>query len=149
MRPLIVLAALLGALFAVRPAGVEAQTLEDLARSVEQGGGWVGIPIVAGEGSVSTPTVPTMGITLNGCVQVWGGHSGTWDIEARDLINQGRLAVKAAPGQSVPFTYTAGMRSQLTVDVAWSERRDTTLLLWVGLERPGSSAPDACKPTEG
>jgi len=150
MRPLLVLAAFLGVLAAGRPAAVHAQSIEELRRSVEEGGGWVGIPIVAGTGSVSTPTVPTMGITLKGCVQIWGGHSGTWNIEARDMIGEGRLAVDTArPGQSVPFTYTAGMRSQLTVDVAWSEPRDTTLLLWVGLERSGSSSRDACKPTTG
>ena len=129
---------------------VQAQSLEDLRRSVEQGGGWVGIPVVAGKGSVSTRAVPTMGITLSGCVQIWGGHTGTWDIEARDVLGNGRLAVTAASaGESVPFTYTAGMQSRLEVAITWSEPRDTTLLLWVGLKRPGTSQEEACEPKTG
>lgn len=131
------------------PASLQAQSIQDLFRSVEQGGGWVGIPVVAGKGSISTPAVPTMGMTVSGCVQVWGGHTGTWDIEARDVMGTGRLAVSTAPGESVPFTYTSGMQSQLQVDVAWSEPRDTTLLLWVGLQRPGTTREEACEPKVG
>jgi hypothetical protein len=130
-------------------APVGAQTLADLLASLRQGGGWVSVPIEDGEGVVSSVAVPTAGLTLTGCVQVWGGHSGRWDIEARDVLGEGHLEAEALPGEPVPFTYKAGLRSQLEAKFRWSEPRDTTLLLWVGLARPGQDQRESCEPTTG
>jgi hypothetical protein len=128
---------------------VEAQNIGDLLRSIQQGGGWVSIPIEAGKGNFSSIAIPTMGIQLSGCVQVWNGHSGRWDITAQDNLGEGRLDVSAAPGEPVPFTYAPGARSQLDVAFRWSEPRDTTLMLWVGLDGPADGDRDSCQPTTG
>lgn len=128
------------------PAPAHAQAAGDLLRSIRQGGSWISIPVSDGSGTLRTDTVPTLGITLAGCLNVWGGHSGEWTIEARDPVNGGRLEATARPGEGVPFSYRTGLRSLLDVRVRWSEPRDTTLLVWVGLEGAGR---DACAPVYG
>lgn len=137
------------ALTSLLPSPAGAQSVRDLLASVQRGGGWVSVPIEDGVGKLSTATLPTAGLTVAGCVQVWEGHSGEWQIEARDRLGDGRLEMSAAPGESVPFSYTAGLRSQLEVDFAWSEPRDTTLFLWVGLARPNQAASATCQPVDG
>jgi hypothetical protein len=127
------------------PCGLEAQPLDNVMSAIRDGGGWVSIPIERGRGSASTATIPTMGLTLNGCVRVWDGHTGRWEIRARESVNQGALTVRALPGQGVPFSHTFGFRSQLEVDIIWSEPRDTTLFLWVGV-RGADATRDACVP---
>lgn len=129
-------------------APVAAQGPGELLRTIRQGGGWVSIPIRAGEGSLRTDTVPTLGVTLAGCLNVWGGHSGEWTIQARDPVNGGSLDATAVPGEGVPFSYRTGLRSLLDVEVRWSEPRDTTLLVWIGLEGVVRER-DACAPTYG
>ncbi|MDT8342431.1 MAG: hypothetical protein RQ751_13035 [Longimicrobiales bacterium] len=136
------------ALTLVRPGAADGQKADDLFERVRQGGGWVAIPIRAGSGSIRTDTVPTLRLTLSGCVQVWPGHSGEWTFEARDPVNGGRLDATAVPGEGVPFSYRTGMRSLLDLQVRWSEPRDTTLLVWVGI-RGISRERDACEPTYG
>jgi len=126
-------------------APVEAQALDGVMAAIRNGGGWVSVPIQGGTGSASTVTLPTMGLTLTGCVRVWDGHSGRWEIRARDTIGEGALSVRSAPGEGVPFSHTFGLRSQLQVDFTWSEPRDTTLFLWVGLKGTDDTR-DACVP---
>jgi len=136
---------LLVALALTAPRAASAQPLDNVMSAIRDGGGWVSVPIVQGRGSASTMTIPTMGLTLTGCVRVWDGHSGRWEIRARENINQGALSATALPGQGVPFSHTFGLRSQLEVEFAWSEPRDTTLFLWVGVK--GADDPrDACVP---
>lgn len=137
------------ALLCVTGMPAQGQTVADLLASVQRGGGWVSVPITNGTGHVSTATVPTVGVTLSGCVRVWSGHSGSWAIEARDALGPGSLSMNAGPGESQPFRYTAGMRSKLEIDFAWSEPRDTTLFLWVGLARPNQAPEETCEPAEG
>ena len=143
--------ALAGAVLALclLPATVRAQQGGGLLESIQRGGGWVAIPVTAGSGSIRTDTVPTLGLTLAGCVQVWPGHSGEWTIEARDPVNDGRIDATAVPGEGVPFSYRTGLRSLLDVEVRWSEPRDTTLLLWVGLAGMGRTEREACTPAYG
>jgi hypothetical protein len=131
------------------PSSVGAQSVGELMASMQRGGGWVSVPIKNGTGHVSTATLPTVGLTVAGCIHVWGGHTGRWDIRARDALGSGRLQMQAGAGESVPFTYTAGMRSQLEVDFSWSEPRDTTLYLWVGLARPNQDPQSTCEPVDG
>ena len=109
----------------------------------------MGIPIEDGVGSVSTVTLPTLGMTLRGCGQVYGAHTGRWAIQARDSRGEGRLDVEVEPGEPVEFSYTTGTVSRLTVEARWSEARDTTLLVWIGLETRNPRRPDACVPVYG
>lgn len=147
LRPTAVLAAATALL--LLPAPGRSQAGADLLQSLRQGGGWVSIPITGGQGALRTDTVPTLGVTLAGCLNVWGGHSGEWTIRARDPVNGGRLDATAVPGEGVPFSYRTGLRSLLDVEVRWSEPRDTTLLVWVGLEGVGRRNRDACAPAYG
>ena len=53
----------------------------------------------------------------------------------------------AKPSQGVISSCT-GRRAQLSVEARWSEARDTTLVVWVGLETPGQQR-DVCEPIYG
>ncbi|HSM61566.1 MAG TPA: Rid family detoxifying hydrolase [Longimicrobiales bacterium] len=148
MRPTVLL--LLTTLSAALPGTAAAQTLTDLVEGIRRGGGWIEVPIREGRGETRTAPVPTLGLTLSGCIQVWGGHSGRWSIRARDLVGEERLEVDVRPGESVPFTYSPGARAQLEVRYQWSEPRDTTLLLWVGLKTSAREGRrDPCDPLYG
>lgn len=125
--------------------GLRAQPIDAVMSSIRNGGGWVSVPIEDGSGSASTVTLPTMGLTLTGCVRVWDGQSGHWTIRARDTVTGDSLVVKSDPGQGVSFSHTFGLRTQLQVDFTWSEPRDTTLFLWVGLGGDDDGG-DACTP---
>ena len=126
---------------------VQAQGMSEMMGSIRQGGGWVNVPIVAGEGSFRTPTLPSIGMHLAGCVYVWPGHSGEFEIEARENVVGETLTMEAEPGVGVLFAHTFGMRAQ--VDFDWSEPRDTTLYLWVGVDLEGEGAESVCEPPEG
>jgi len=127
------------------PSPATAQPLDNVMSAIRDGGGWVSVPIVAGHGTASTTALPTMGLTLTGCVRVWDGHSGRWEIRAHETVADTTLLVRAGPGEGVPFSHTFGFRSQVEVDIRWSEPRDTTLYLWVGL-RGADDQRDACIP---
>lgn len=133
-------------LAAFLPAPLSGQGMVDLFQALRNGGAWVGIPIEDGVGRVSTATLPTLGMTLRGCGQVYGAHTGRWAIQARDSLGKGRLDVEVRPGEPVKFSYTTGTLSRLTVEARWSEARDTTLLVWIGLETRNPRRPDACVP---
>ncbi|MDA0311160.1 MAG: hypothetical protein O2992_03470 [Gemmatimonadetes bacterium] len=143
LTPLLVVLLLGGA-----PGPASGQSVVELLQSVRQGGGWVRIPIEGGQGMLLTSAIPTLGLTLVGCMQVYPGHSGRWDITARDPLGDGLLEASVPGGEPVTFRYQTGQRAQLSVDVRWSEPRDTTLLLWVGLETPGQEG-DSCAPVFG
>jgi hypothetical protein len=95
------LAALALTLTAFLPTPLSGQDMVDLLHALQEGGTWVGIPIVDGIGSVSTVTLPTLGMTLRGCGQVYGAHTGLWAIQARDSLGRGRLNVEVEPGEPV------------------------------------------------
>ena len=48
------------------------------------------------------------------------------------------LDITAVPGAPVKFDYKAGFQAQLDVNIEWSEPRDTTLFMWVGLAVQGN-----------
>lgn len=130
------------------PARADAQGVASVMSGMRNGGGWMTIPIVNGSGSFSTTRLPTAGLTLSGCVNVWHGHSGTWEIVARENLNQGRLQVRAEPGIGKRFSHDFGMQAQIDFDFRWSEPRDTTLMMWVGIDM-GIDSIDACEPKYG
>ncbi len=138
-------AVLLLCALAMRAPALEGQSVLDLLQSIQQGGGWVTIPIRAGVGEVRTGALPSLGLSLAGCMRVWHGHSGRWLIEARDLLGDGRLSADVRADEPVPFSYAPAGRTQLEARFRWSEPRDTTLVLWVGLAA-GPPSRDVCAP---
>ena len=128
------------------PASAEAQRAGDVLDGIRNGGGWVAVPIEGGSGEVRTLALPTVGLTLSGCVNVWAGHSGAWEITARDNVTDSVLEVSADPGVGVLFSHTFGMQAQLDFEFRWSEPRDTTLLLWVGLGMGEEPESASCQP---
>ncbi|NNF12379.1 MAG: hypothetical protein HKN72_04115 [Gemmatimonadetes bacterium] len=126
---------------------VSAQGIASIMSGLREGGGWVGIPIEGGRGSYSTVRLPTAGMTLRGCVNVWYGHSGSWTIEAREQMADSTVVLDAEPGIPVPFVHTFGMQARLDFDFRWSEPRDTTLMMWVGVDMDGEGGePPVCDP---
>ena len=113
------------------PGAAGAQSLPEFLGAVRQGGGWVTLPIEKGTGKLLTRPLPTGGLSL--------------DVRIEDTYGNGRLQTLARPAQDVPFTYDTGAWAQLDVNVRWSEPRDTTLVVWVGLGRR-SGERDPCEP---
>ena len=139
---------------AAGPANASAQSAEgagvgQILMGMSQGGGWVGIPISSGKGSFSTVTVPTAAMSVAGCVNVWWGHSGTWKIHAHESVLGSNLRIEAEPGVGVPFEHDFGMTAQVDIQFEWSEPRDTTLLLWIGLDPTLETPEAACEPDHG
>lgn len=126
----------------------QAQTAAELMAGLRQGGGWIAVPIEEGTGVMRTAAVPTLGLVVTGCAQIWGGHSGTWEIRLRDSVSGRTLEVSAAPGEPILFTHASAMMSQVDLDVRWSEPRDTTLVMWIGIETPERKGDKACVPAE-
>jgi hypothetical protein len=89
--------------------------------------------------------MPAMGMTLSGCLQVWEGNTGRWRIRAHDIVTDSIIEASSVPGQAVKFSHEFGLRTQLEVDFIWSEPRDTTLFLWVGLG-DAVADPEVCTP---
>ncbi|MEM7415165.1 MAG: hypothetical protein AAF389_06700 [Gemmatimonadota bacterium] len=123
-----------------------AQGVSEMMSGVRDGGGWVNVPIVAGEGAFKTPTIPSMAMTLRGCVNVWPGHSGSFTIEARENVGGETVRMDAEPGVGVTFEHEFGLTAQVDFDFRWSEARDTTLYLWVGVDLAGEGADSVCEP---
>ena len=113
---------------------------------LKDGGLWVTIPILAGEGTISTARVPAMALGITGCVNVWHGHSGSWQIEAHEKVRGSVLKIEAQPGLGVSFEHDFGMQAQVDVKFSWSEARDTTLMLWVGVALAGANNESLCQP---
>lgn len=135
-------------LASVHAAPASAQTAAGIMSGLRDGGGWVGIAIEDGRGTYTTIRLPTARMTLSGCVNVWHGHSGRWTIEARDQLSDSTLVIDAEPGIAVPFSHTFGMQTKLDFDFRWSEPRDTTLYLWVGVDTDGDGGdPPVCDPS--
>ncbi|MGI9629145.1 MAG: hypothetical protein ACR2QM_20145, partial [Longimicrobiales bacterium] len=93
--------------------------------------------------------LPVGGLQVDGCFQVWEGHTGSWQLRAEDTVGDGELEVTAEPGAPVEFSYKAGFQAQLDLTVEWSEPRDTTVFIWVGLKGLGGEGRDACQPPAG
>ncbi|HKJ03921.1 MAG TPA: hypothetical protein VJ997_15750 [Longimicrobiales bacterium] len=144
----IVTSALAVAALVASPAAAHGQSILDLLQSIRDGGGWVYIDVEGGRGTWVSHALPTLELTLAGCMQVYAGQSGRWDIRARDALGDGTLEARVTGGERVPFRYRTGARSQLVVEARWSEARDTTLVVWVGLETPGQQR-DVCEPIYG
>ena len=131
------------------PTSVEAQGLGQVMMGMRDGGGWVGIPIEGGKGTFSSMTIPTGAMSVAGCVNVWWGHSGTWEIRAHESVLGSNLRIEAEPGRGVTFQHDFGMTAQVDVEVAWSEPRDTTLMLWIGVDPTLEAPEEVCEPYEG
>jgi hypothetical protein len=128
------------------PMSGNAQTVSEVMAGLRNGGGWVAIPIAGGEGTVRSMTMPTAGLSLSGCINVWPGHSGQWEIRAHDRVADKTTELDATPGVGVPFSHDFGLTAQVDFRFHWSEARDTTLMMWVGLGNGGEGSEDACEP---
>ena len=136
----------LTAILLITTDSAEAQSLTDVTSSIRDGGGWVAIAIEGGEGSYSSPRIPTLNLKLNGCVTVWDELSGNWVSEATETVSGTTLLLSAEPGVGVPFSHQFGVQSQVDATFRWSEPRDTTLLLWVGLTINPDGVDEVCEP---
>ncbi len=139
---------LLFLLGAGKPTAAEGQVAE-LLKAVSDGGSWVNFDIIEGRGSYRSLTIPTAGMSFDGCFQIWEGHSGTWTVQAQEPVGGGELQATARPGEPVEFEYQAGLQARLEVAIEWSEPRDTTLFVWVGLDALTGQSRDSCQPPEG
>lgn len=131
------------------PVNAAAQGIAEVMGAIRDGGGWVGIAIEDGRGSARSTALPTAGLSVAGCVNVWYGHSGEFEIRAVDRVTQEVLEIRAEPGVGVPFSHTFGVRAQVDFDFQWSEPRDTTLMLWVGMGLGRQGGSEACEPKYG
>ena len=122
--------------------------LADLMTALGNGGSWINLDIVDGEGTFTSAVVPTAGLAVDGCFQIWEGHSGTWAVKAQDTQGDSEIDVNTEPGEPVEFSYRAGFQAQLDVNIQWSEPRDTTLFMWVGLSAFTSGDRDVCQPPD-
>lgn len=121
--------------------------LAELLRAVANGGTWTELPIERGQGSYRSPVLPLAGLSLAGCLRVWEGHSGNWTIRAEDKMGSDKIDVQVAPGEDALFRYRAGFRAQIEIAAEWSEPRDTTLFVWIGIARSDDSDVEpACEP---
>lgn len=129
------------------PRPASAQSFSELLNVIRRGGGWVAVPVESGRGTLQSASVPTGGLRLEGCARVWSGHSGSWRIRAEDVVSDEVLEATLVPGETVTFDHESSSRARVRLDVTWSEPRDTTFLLWVGL---GARSPerDPCTPAE-
>ena len=132
------------------PAPAEGQ-IAQILQAVNSGGSWIQLPVEGGRASYRSPAFPLAGMAFDGCVKIWERHSGSWTITARDAMGDARLDVTTAPGEPVRFDYKAGFQAQLEVDIEWSEPRDTTLLVWVGVSASMTqdTGRDLCQPPPG
>lgn len=145
-RNLLLIALLLGAWS--YPTATSAQSAAEVLAGIRNAGGWVALPIVSGVGTSTSNLLPAMGMTLEGCAHVWPGHSGTFEIRAHDTVADTTLLFTAEPGEGVPFRHTFGSQAKVDFQVTWSEPRDTTLMVWVGLAI-GKSVEESCQPKYG
>ena len=124
---------------------LQAQGVEAVMAAIRNGGGWVSVDIQNGRGTAHTLPMPAMGMTLTGCLQVWERNTGRWRIRAHDMVTDTVIETSSLPGESVRFSHEFGLRTQLDVEFIWSEPRDTTLFLWVGLG-DAEKDPTVCTP---
>jgi hypothetical protein len=146
---LVTIGPLLGTAAPVSAQSAGSAGVGQIMMGLTAGGGWVGIPIEGGKGSFSTVTVPTAAMSIAGCVNVWWGHSGSFEIRAHESVLGSNLRISAEPGVGVPFEHDFGMTAQVDIEFEWSEPRDTTLMLWVGLDPTLESPEAACEPDHG
>lgn len=130
------------------PSPLAAQSMGELLEAVRSGGGWVAVPVEDGRGAIETATVPVGGLPFRGCTRLWTGHSGSWRIRAEDLVAERTMEVTMNPGEAVRFRHQPLSRAKLRVEVDWSEPRDTTLFLWVGLGDGSAGKEDPCEPRQ-
>ncbi len=141
--------ALLSSCFlAVAPTAAESQ-LARLLQAVRDGGGWVRFEVEDGKSGYRSDPVPVVGLSLDGCFQVVQPRTGSWTLTARDMLGDGRIKATVEAGEPVRFSYEAGFRTQLDVVAEWSEPRNTTLVMWVGLETLADDDRDICEPPQG
>ena len=140
--------ALTGFALTVPATAAEAQVL-DAMKALSEGGSWLNLPVQDGKAALRGPLLPLAGLAIDGCFVVWRRHSGEWTVHARDERSGQAIDTVAMPGAPVRFAYKAGFTARFSVEVEWSEPRDTTLFLWVGASRVRDGGSDDGAEGEG
>jgi len=104
----------LTAILLIATDSAKAQSLTDVTSSIRDGGGWVAIAIEGGEGSYSSPRLPTLNLKLNGCVTVWDELSGSWEREATETVTGTKLLLSAEPESVFHSLISLECRRKLT-----------------------------------
>ena len=129
-------------------AGPAQGQIANLFRVVGDGGSWIKLEVEKGRMTRKTSVLPLAGMKVNGCFRIWDRHSGAWTVRAEDALGDAKLDVTAKPGEPVRFEYQAGLTARFDFEIEWSEPRDTTLFIWVGLAPANSKKKerDICQP---
>ena len=135
------LLALTGFAITMPATAAEAQLLEAM-KALSEGGRWLNLPVHDGKAEIRGPLVPLAGVAVDGCFVVWRHHSGEWTVHAKDERSGQAIDTVAIPGSPVRFAYKAGFTARFSVEVEWSEPRDTTLFVWVGVSRARRGSSD-------
>jgi len=113
--------------------GAEDESYSDAAAAVAlpQVTHMVDVPVVNGQGELTSERVTSWGVTIEGTVTVTAPPNGTWDITATDLEYNTVVyqATNLGVNQSKSFSYKTGFHVQLKVVATWSEQGSTTLAL--------------------
>ena len=126
--------ALTGFALTVPATAAEAQLVEAM-KALSEGGSWLNLPVRNGKAALRGPLVPLAGLAVDGCLVVWRRHSGEWTIHAKDERSGQAIDTVVIPGTPVRFAYKAGGTARFSVEIEWSEPRDTTLFVWLGASR--------------
>jgi len=79
-----------------------------------------------GKGSQSVSKV-TFGVTISGTFEITAPDEGTWDIVVKDG-NDTILDKKGVKkGDKIDFKHKTGFKANISLNVTWSEAKDTTL----------------------
>lgn len=129
----------------ISPTPAQGQ-VDKIFQILQDGGTWLNLQIEDGRHTYESPVMPLLGLNVEGCFRVWHKHSGTWHAQVADSFGD-TLEVTVEPDEPVEFSFNANMRSQINVEITWSEPRDTTFYAWVGLTPKGVTPDrDLCEP---
>lgn len=156
-RGVIARLSLAGIALTVPATAAEAQLLQAM-KALSEGGSWINLPVRNGKAALRGPLVPLAGLSVDVCLVVWRRHSGQWTVHLKEERSGQAIDTVALPGEPVRLAYKAGFTARFSVDVEWSEPRDTTLFVWVGASRargrggdddPDDEEEDICTPRVG
>ena len=91
------------------------------------------IPIVNGQGSLTTEKKTTFWVTITGSGTITAPSNGTWNIQVVDLV-AGKTVFQGsgiAVNQKIDFSYKTGFSAQLKASAQWSEQGNTTLVMHI------------------
>lgn len=79
-----------------------------------------------GKGSQSVSQV-TLGITISGTFEITAPDEGTWSIVVKDGKDTILDKKGVKKGDKIDFKHKTGFKANISLNVTWSEAKDTTL----------------------